>query len=651
MKKTLALLLCVILVLALVPVVAIPAAAADKVVYVKDGGTGDGSTADNAVGALKDAYTALGAEGGTIVIVGELTVTTDASGTAFIAPDHTGLVTITGKDHNGVMKVGKEHFLCGGDTTFDDLTIALTGATHVLRAKYNHLTFGENLVTKNYADEKFPQLYVVGGDNGSARNTAEAVVKDTHVTILGGKIQELIGGARGGAAAALTGENFVEIGKNADVQKLAFGNRSAKVDNGTGKLVLDGGVVHLWAGGHDNKANGFTGDVLVVITKNFDISKSFDGAGVRVTQDSSGDLNSIFNGISAASVFKSDKVEGSNYPVSTRKGNAKLLIANEVNAAVTATDKIYNDSFTEITAGDASSYEIGAAPASEPAPAAPAKVEVPARPTLTNTTDSYHIAFGSTNGSNPKDGEDFKAAMAALQNGGTVYVTGKAFCSLTHNPLQNINSKGTILVTAKEGDTSYIELYPDVVETAIKGHIMGNQGISDANNDKTDYLEVYTDAIFENVVIYNRADAKADSQKFAPGDPVIPFTILVKNGAKTVFADSVLFRTRTEKLPNGVLEIEEGAYAFLDVTGFSKYTGKGTIVVNNKLVDKVTKDDFAGFEGTVCDEDGNVLFASAPANPTPGTTPVTGSMTVVIAAGAILASLGAVVAFKKREER
>jgi LPXTG-motif cell wall-anchored protein len=71
--------------------------------------------------------------------------------------------------------------------------------------------------------------------------------------------------------------------------------------------------------------------------------------------------------------------------------------------------------------------------------------------------------------------------------------------------------------------------------------------------------------------------------------------------------------------------------------------------VNNKLVDKVTKDDFAGFEGTVCDEDGNVLFASAPVNPTP--TPATGSMTVVIAAGAILASLGAVVALKKREER
>ncbi len=639
MKKALAFFLCAALVLT--PALALPAAAADKVVYVKDGGTGDGSAADAAVGSLADAYAALGAGGGTIVVVGTIQAVGDA---AFTEPEHTGPVTVTGKlgetDYNAVLKVTTNHFLCSGDTTFDNLTLELSG-THVIRARFHHLTFGEGLVTTSTKDP-FPQLFVVGGDQSSS--SALPTSGDTHLTILGGKIQELIGGARSGAPAAYTGRSFVEIGKNADIQKLALGHRSTKLDNGTGLLVLDGGVVRLWAGGHDNKANGFTGDVLVVITKNFDISGSFDGAGSRTTTDSSAAANVIFNGLSGSSVFRSDSVEGSNYFVSTRTANAELLIANEVNAAVTATDKIATESFTKISAGDASAYEIGASPSG--VPAGPAVIELPARPTLTNTADGYHIAFGKTNGDFPKDGEDFKSAMAVLTNGGTVYVTGKAFCSLLHDPPQYINSNGTILVTAKEGDTSYIQLYPDVEETAIKGHIMGNQNISDLNNDKTDYLEIYTDTIFENVVIYNRADAKADSQKFAPGDPVIPFTILVKNGAKAVFADSVLFRTKTDKLPNGVLEIEEGAYVFLDVTGFSRYTGRGTVIVKNALVDSgaVTKETFAGFGGVVCDENGNVLFTGAPA-------PSTGSATVVLSALALLSSLGAITVLKKREKR
>ena len=631
MKKTLALLLCAMLVLALVPVVALPASAADAtVVYVKDGGTGDGSTAENAVGSIADAYNALDlSKDCTIVVCGPLTFpeTTVSYGT-----EYTGSVTITssygGTNYDATISLSAgstPRFRLWGTTVFENITLRMEGKFYLVICQFHNFKIAESVkmefANAGTSGQKFDSSFnvLVGYQQGEG----DALLKDdpdSTVEIYAGDKILLCEYNRGGVPVyEYTGTHHSIIGGNAKVvtyYNASVGGKAEEVKYGhTILTVKDNAVLTKLASteGGINTMNTFTLNWL--------------GGTISEVTDLNRKLNNPIG----------DRTERTLYT------NGTKLVYNDTTAAAA--------NFSEVSGKfDAAVKDSGAA-SEEPAPAAPAKVEVPARPTLTNTTDSYHIAFGSTNGSNPKDGEDFKAAMAALQNGGTVYVTGKAFCSLTHNPLQNINSKGTILVTAKEGDTSYIELYPDVAETAIKGHIMGNQGISDANNDKTDYLEVYTDAIFENVVIYNRADAKSDSQKFAPGDPVIPFTILVKNGAKTVFADSVLFRTKTEKLPNGVLEIEEGAYAFLDVTGFSKYTGKGTIVVNNKLVDKVTKDDFAGFEGTVCDEDGNVLFASAPApvNPTP--TPATGSMTVVIAAGAILASLGAIVALKKREER
>ena len=44
--------------------------AASGVVYVKDGGTGDGRSASSPLGSMLDAYNALGTDGGTIVVCG-----------------------------------------------------------------------------------------------------------------------------------------------------------------------------------------------------------------------------------------------------------------------------------------------------------------------------------------------------------------------------------------------------------------------------------------------------------------------------------------------------------------------------------------------------------------------------------------------------
>lgn len=53
---------------------AVSAFAAERVVFVSDGGTGDGSSADKPLGTLAAAYAALGDEGGRIVLVDKVSL-------------------------------------------------------------------------------------------------------------------------------------------------------------------------------------------------------------------------------------------------------------------------------------------------------------------------------------------------------------------------------------------------------------------------------------------------------------------------------------------------------------------------------------------------------------------------------------------------
>ncbi len=280
------------------------------------------------------------------------------------------------------------------------------------------------------------------------------------------------------------------------------------------------------------------------------------------------------------------------------------------------------------------------------------KITVPARPTLTNTTDKSYIAFTAPATPAVTHVKNFGDASAALTSGGTIVVTQKALYSFKSPDAANTvdGTKGTVLVTAKEGDTSYINISEDTKETGI---ILGNNNFAEQNWGKVDYLLLAGDVILDDVVLFNRAHKPASADN-APMDT--PNSVRALAGSRVVIGSGVQFAHRFE-LPNMLLDTEEGAVVFIDALGFSKYTGKGTLVIAKDLVDKVTANDFAGFEGNVVDADGNALFASAPVNPTPANptptnpTPATGSMTVVIAAGAILASLGALVALKKREER
>ena len=102
MKKLFAILMAVCM---LAGICAIPTLAADEaVVYLKAGGTGDGSSEANATGTLADAMAAAAAKttDAKIQVVG--TIELDVSNT-FSSPNHTNKIIITGKGTNGELKI------------------------------------------------------------------------------------------------------------------------------------------------------------------------------------------------------------------------------------------------------------------------------------------------------------------------------------------------------------------------------------------------------------------------------------------------------------------------------------------------------------------------------------------------------------------
>ena len=106
-------------------------AAAAGTVYVTDGGTGSGTSTASPLGDLAAAYTTLGEDGGTIVIVEKYTLSA-----AFVEPDHSGEVTVTqetdGKSYRTEADSGvyfhSMRYILNGPTTFANITFRGKGA-------------------------------------------------------------------------------------------------------------------------------------------------------------------------------------------------------------------------------------------------------------------------------------------------------------------------------------------------------------------------------------------------------------------------------------------------------------------------------------------------------------------------------------------
>ena len=171
--------------------------AADSVVYVADGGIGDGSSATTPVGTIDAAYAALGDNGGTVVVVGKVTVSEH-----FVEPSHGGVVTVTqvygANDYrtgtNYGINIAQKRYVLNGDTTFKNITFrgdTSMAYNHVLFvAQFNHIVMDEGIECVNYGDFSTiaQAASILGGvQYGADKYNTVPTDRDSHITIKSGK--------------------------------------------------------------------------------------------------------------------------------------------------------------------------------------------------------------------------------------------------------------------------------------------------------------------------------------------------------------------------------------------------------------------------------------------------------------------------------
>lgn len=194
MKRFLLLFISILLVL---PVFSFDVSAGDDtVVFLRDGGTGDGSSVSKAVGTLADAYNALDlSKDCTIVICRDFNQSTHFTYGKY----YTGSVRITSV-HDGVdykKKYGAEYistacrFVAYGETIFDDIDLKLTGNYFFIIANCYPITLTENfnpVYTKKVSGNAIDSGVSILGGYQNAQDMPEfASYKDINITVNGGK--------------------------------------------------------------------------------------------------------------------------------------------------------------------------------------------------------------------------------------------------------------------------------------------------------------------------------------------------------------------------------------------------------------------------------------------------------------------------------
>ncbi|MBQ9429884.1 MAG: family 43 glycosylhydrolase [Clostridia bacterium] len=254
---------------------ALGAAAADTV-YVKDGGTGDGSSAAAPLGDLADAFAAV-ENGGKIVVVDSITLSTsknyDASVPAFTAPKTSGEVTVCGdKAGAKIVCADGSRYFCTGDTVFENITFTNANKkTFVMAARFFRLTFGTGVVMDNI------EFHLVGGmehTNATLSVPGDDYSKDSYLTVRSGEIAELTGLGRNvsksGGKANYSGKAHITIGGDASVERLFAVYRwgSKTLTTGSAEIILDGGRVNNFIALGADKVT-YTCDLTVTLTGNF----------------------------------------------------------------------------------------------------------------------------------------------------------------------------------------------------------------------------------------------------------------------------------------------------------------------------------------------------------------------------------------------
>ena len=202
----------------------------NTVVYLADGGSGDGSSAESPVGSLTAAYNALDlSKDCTVVICGKFTQEKGVNFTRKAA--YTGSVTLTSvyggtdyrKTNNAVYEFNNNRFFLYGETTFENMHFNTTSGTFLLVvAQHNKVTVGEGVTItgdKLNGGAVANSFSILGGYQDEP-NTAENN-RDTDITVLSGSKIYVVAFARGSkGASTYNGTAHIRIGGEANVSRL-----------------------------------------------------------------------------------------------------------------------------------------------------------------------------------------------------------------------------------------------------------------------------------------------------------------------------------------------------------------------------------------------------------------------------------------------
>jgi len=200
----------------------------ENVVFIKDGGRGDGSSPENAAGSILEGYIYLDTErDGTIVICGPTTTRVFSWGYP-----HNGTITITsvygGVDYRktaGAVLKTKEgiRFTIWGDTVFDNMEMRFGGEYFLVIARYNSITIGKGV--KMVPHEKMTgssvgtSFSIVGGYQEGAPSSPAISDKDSHITVLAGEKITIVAYNRA-ITDSVSKNAYITVGGNAKVTTL-----------------------------------------------------------------------------------------------------------------------------------------------------------------------------------------------------------------------------------------------------------------------------------------------------------------------------------------------------------------------------------------------------------------------------------------------
>ncbi len=255
----------------------------ERVVYVKNGGTGNGSTVNNALGSIHDALRTL-SKGGVIVICGEYSL---ASAVIDIA--HEGKITITSvydgvdyrKTNNARMNFTFNYY-CSGDTEFNNITLDAACSYPSIYANGNNLVLGDGIECGLYAGIT-TRLSVMGGSRSPYTDDESSVVINSgtwqrvrggttvngsenytaKLTINGGTFIERV---TLGSSDSHDGDLIAEINGGEFRQGIYAATLSANgVYSGNATLTINGGTFYHIIGANASTSGTFNGSFNVVI--------------------------------------------------------------------------------------------------------------------------------------------------------------------------------------------------------------------------------------------------------------------------------------------------------------------------------------------------------------------------------------------------